>query len=343
MKRLAACALLLAACRFAIDGTAVEMAVPGDGAPLDANVELDTPPDLGPDLSMVELGHVPDGALPRQVGYPCAAASDCANGQCIDGYCCETLCDPFDPANKCMACNVPGAEGHCVAALDGTDPRGLCDQMPQSSCAQDGACDGSGACRKWGRGTPCGPTSCAGGVLTGPNTCDGLGACVPSTTSSNCDPYTCAAGGLACNTSCTGTGMSPNCAAGATCMGGLCNGQRGLGQSCTAPAQCQSGFCSQGVCCGSDCSGPCRSCALAASPGLCLFMAAGTDPLNDCTASTRASCGLDGTCDGAGICVAGGSASCSPYACDPASGACLTSCASSADCTAGTCKGHMCK
>src|SRR5439155_8128480 len=120
---------------------------------------------------------VPDGAVPRQTGYPCGGANECDNGLCIDGFCCDDLCDPLDPGNQCKACNVPGAEGHCGFAQDGTDPRGLCAEEATSTCGRDGLCDGRGNCRLWGVGTACGASTCSGGQFTAPPMCDGAGNC----------------------------------------------------------------------------------------------------------------------------------------------------------------------
>src|SRR5262249_20292700 len=106
----------------------------------------------------------------------------------------------------------------------------------------------------------------------------------------------------------------------------------------------------------------------------CLLVPAGTDPLNQCTASPRASCGLDGQCDGAGNCrmwsvltscgprtcsgdstvtpsFCNGSGSCNPgisvscgtYTCQVATGTCYTSCSADAQCAAGFhCKKMKC-
>jgi hypothetical protein len=368
MRAALAGVLLFAGCTFTLEGASLEAGVQPDGAaPLDANLEMPvTDFAVAVDAAPFDLtGRVPDGAMPRQVGYLCVAAADCDNGQCIDGYCCADLCDPTDPAFQCMACNVPGAEGHCVPALDGTDPRGLCDAQPVSGCGQDGLCDGRGNCRLYAVGTSCGASVCTNGSVVGPPVCDGNGQCVLSMTTASCDPYTCNTAGDGCASSCTQTS---GCVAGATCsIDGTCNNKRGLGQACTSGSQCQSTFCAQGVCCNRDCTGGCRSCALPGGTGLCLFVAAGTDPAGDCTAETRDSCGLDGQCDGAGqcrrwsagtpcasatcsgdstvsarvcdgrgMCLPGIPTSCDPYMCNPATGSCYGQpCTSSAQCAAG--------
>jgi len=308
MRRLAIAAALCGGCVFDVAPVEVMFGAPdggdSDGA-ADAHVVLDQGADGGDggaDLMMAQADltrFIPDGAIPGQPGYPCNVANDCQDGFCIDGYCCDTLCDPGDPANKCRACDVPGSEGHCVNALDGTSPRGLCTQSPQSSCGQDGLCDGNGNCRLWSAGSLCGRASCSAGRVTAPPTCDGNGVCVPAGAAADCAPYLCAADGMSCATTCADNN---GCAPPATCDSfGSC-GKAALGASCSDPSQCDSGFCSQGVCCATDCSGSCRACNTAGAPGLCTLFADGTDPLNQCTASTRGSCGLDGQCDGKGAC-----------------------------------------
>jgi hypothetical protein len=371
MRWLAVCALV-AGCHFGIPAVDVEMGAGEDLGELpDANIELGmAPPDANLfdfSLPAVDLARkVPDGATPRQPGYPCADANECDNGLCIDGFCCNELCDPFDPANKCRACNVPGSEGYCSFAQDNSDPRGLCDESAAGTCGQDGLCDGKGGCRLRSIGSFCGAGACSAGQVTAPPVCDGAGNCNPGTVMGDCFPYACNAAQTGCATSCTlpATG----CALGATCDAfGVCNQTQGLGAPCGVPTDCESGFCSQGVCCETDCSGDCRSCALPGAKGLCLPVAAGSDPYNQCATESRASCGHDGDCDGsgacrfwsntttcasrtcngdftiaprfcdgAGVCLAGAQTSCNPYTCELATGVCYGQpCGSNANCAAG--------
>ena len=135
-------------------------------------------------------------------------------------------------------------------------------------------------------------------------------------------------------------------------------------------------FCVDGVCCTSACTEGCKACNLPSSLGDCSFIPAGVRPsdANFCEASTAATCGLDGTCDGRGACrkyVAGieckpgtcegdavmgakacdgeGSCSvtvstpCAPYSCDPATNQCAQECSTNAECAAGqTCASQSC-
>ena len=160
-----------------------------------------------------------------------------------------------------------------------------------------------------------------------------------------------------------GAGGNPACSSDAN------TASRGLGEDCTCPSQCGLGFCVDGVCCSSECSGGCQSCKLPSSLGTCSSVPAGVKPRNPsfCAASTPATCGLDGTCDGKGgcrkfgadyICNAGAcngdntagqfgcdgkgactvavqNQSCYPYSCDPSTDLCAADCSSNAECAAG--------
>jgi hypothetical protein len=108
------------------------------------------------------------------------------------------------------------------------------------------------------------------------------------------------------------------------------------------------------------------------SIGTCTAAAAGTDPHSDCDAAGVASCGNDGTCDGAGACrkyvagtvckaagcatgalsaastcdgagtcAAGTQTSCNGYQCNQAGTACGTACTADTDCT-GFCSAGAC-
>jgi hypothetical protein len=150
-------------------------------------------------------------------------------------------------------------------------------------------------------------------------------------------------------------------------------GTLATGAICSKASDCASGFCADGVCCESACTEACRSCNLRGMVGVCTLVTAGQmDPHGLCTKEAADSCGRDGTCtgvgacrkyqagtvckagacggagervlpstcDGNGVCAAGRTQSCAPYAC--ASGACRTTCTVQADCVQGTCTGGMC-
>jgi hypothetical protein len=71
------------------------------------------------DMGLVSVYRL-EPALPQ--GASCATHRDCANGNCIDGVCCETLCAAY--ATDCMACSVASGgseDGRCTPVADGQD------------------------------------------------------------------------------------------------------------------------------------------------------------------------------------------------------------------------------
>lgn len=152
-----------------------------------------------------------------------------------------------------------------------------------------------------------------------------------------------------------------------------------LGDPCLGDAGCASGHCVRekmldalGVCCDKPCAGPCESCT-AGKPGVCTPATAGTDPRDRCAVDTANRCGLDGmcdgfgicrnqvvgtscgagmcadeltyatprTCDGGGTCRASSTVDCRPFKCGAAG--CKTTCGGDADCAPGkTCSGGSC-
>jgi hypothetical protein len=295
-------------------------------------------------------------------GAPCAAGAACASGFCTDGVCCTSDC-----AGTCMTCAAVGSLGTCMPAEVGTDPRDQCPDDTVATCGRDGVCDGAGACRKYAQGVTCAEASCTGSTMTLASRCDANGAC-PTPAKQSCAPFICGAN-AACQTVCA---KDAECTAPNTCLNSSC-GKKPLGGACTAATECNSGFCEEGACCAAACKGTCRSCALAGTAGTCSTIPAGQDPLGQCADSGATSCGLDGTCDGAGACrkylagtsctpptctaaseratakcdgigacVPGAVKACTPFICGP--NACTTTCAVPADCAPDfTCIGGTCK
>jgi len=154
------------------------------------------------------------------------------------------------------------------------------------------------------------------------------------------------------------------------------SGTKGKAESCSCNNECRSSYCVGGVCCDSACTDGCKACNLPSSLGICAFVPSGAKPSNTnfCIAETPATCGQDGTCDGAGVCrkyesgiickngtcdgdgvvnaeACDGKGSCSvhvdtpcaPYACDPKTSQCAEQCSTNALCAAGqTCSAGRC-
>ena len=77
------------------------------------------------------------------------------------------------------------------------------------------------------------------------------------------------------------------------CGGPSCLTRCAPGQMCDGPQDCATAACVAGRCCGVSCSGPCRVCA--PDTGACGFVAAGSDPRDECP-------GPANDCDGMGGC-----------------------------------------
>lgn len=78
-----------------------------------------------------------DGAgmcMKAPIGAMCAAAAECTSDFCVDGRCCNEVCD-----GTCEACNLAGALGTCTPVADGQDPDG--------ECPGTQVCDGAGMCK----------------------------------------------------------------------------------------------------------------------------------------------------------------------------------------------------
>ena len=232
----------------------------------------------------------------KGLGTVCSAAAECGSGLCEQGFCCDVSCQGL-----CKSCALPGSAGTCTNVPAGQDPLAQCPADAAATCKRDGFCDGSGACRNYQTGTQCAAGTCAGAILTSPRACDGLGTCQAATTSACPGFFNCNSAAGVCKTSCAPAGA--DCVAPASCSGTACT-LKGVGVSCGAAGECASGFCEQGVCCGSSCTGTCRSCALAATLGVCSNIPLGQPDIvaGRCPTTAVATCGTDGTCDGAGAC-----------------------------------------
>jgi hypothetical protein len=295
-------------------------------------------------------------------GGTCTATTDCMSGFCQQGICCGGAC-----TGTCQSCAIPGKEGTCSPVPAGQDPLNQCSDQTAATCGTDGACNGAGSCELYVAGTTCAPATCSMGTFTQAGTCNGTGTCQPGA-SSSCGTYACDTNNT-CRTTCT---MDAHCAAGFVCNSGVCSKKLNAAP-CAAGTECQSGQCQQGVCCASSCTGMCRSCALTGTAGTCTVAPPGQDPLNQCPDAGAASCGTDGTCDGAGacrlyaagttcgmtmcagstftsapqcngsgVCQAGTQSTCTPFVCGTA-GVCLQSCTTNSDCLSpNTCNANLC-
>jgi hypothetical protein len=172
-----------------------------------------------------------------------------------------------------------------------------------------------------------------------------------------------------------GQGTGQDAGVDAPMSGGKCNPalDRALGAPCGCGDECASGFCADGVCCNAQCTGACVACNQPSRMGECTAVRTGQqDPHGVCMKQEPATCGRDGTCNGAGACarypagvtckaascsgggltpasscdgngtcLAGSPINCSPSLC--VDGACKVVCASNADCAVpNMCTGGSC-
>ncbi len=307
-----------------------------------------------------------DSTCLLELGQGCATAGVCGSGYCTDGVCCDSAC-----MGLCRACTAQikgnGNDGECGNVADGMDRDDECAPDPESTCQQDGFCDGNGACRLWASGTSCGSNACAGNVSK-LAICDGLGLCLLDPVGIDCGANGCNPATGQCISQCTN---HTDCPADAYCdPSGQCQPKAPLGTACTGSAQCQSAHCVDDVCCNDACDGACQACG---ADGLCGNAAVGTqdiacapDPLKpcgfigECTASGACAIAAAGTgtdckspscttgaattyaCNGQGGCDVATTTPCGDYQCDTTT--CKTSCTSNQDCIMGAyCINGQCK
>jgi hypothetical protein len=250
------------------------------------------------------------GVCKKIDGQNCAMASDCLNGNCVDGVCCNSPC-----TTACKACNIAGSVGTCSNVASGQD-----DNFPAAICSGVNSCDGTGngaaACKKDVGQACAGNTDCVNGQCVD-GFCCGSASCA-----------TCKSCGIAGSLgTCTNLPVSAvdNNPAGACTGTQACDGtgvcRKAIGQPCPGGnADCANLLCADGVCCNAACNGAagsCEACNLAGKVGTCSPILAGDDPSNECAG---------GDCNGAGACGLGAMGA----PCDPAApgnvcvnGACL--------------------
>ncbi len=220
------------------------------------------------------------------------------------GDCHQIQCDGAGHVVKVVAdTDVPNDGNDCTNDLCNNGVASHSNESMGSPCGVSLACNASGQCNGCTLNTQC----------TAPNTCGGGG----TPTVCGCTPTTCAAQGKTCGSINDGC-FNPvlNCNNGAkngtetdTDCGGdpnSCATRCGNGKTCSAGTDCASGNCVDGVCCDTACNGTCVACTAAkkgsGANGTCGAIKVGTDPDNECNPDAQSSCGLNGSCNGAGAC-----------------------------------------
>jgi hypothetical protein len=253
------------------------------------------------------------GSCKSKQGQPCTAPADCANGICVDAYCCDTGC-----GGACDRCNLAGNVGTCSPAPLG-DPG-------QPACSP-AVCDG------------------ASGLCPGVSACTSDANCVSG--------YYCAANGqctsqkiqaAACDTSAGADCKSAGCAVCATgfCADGFCCNSA-CDSACMSCSTTLKGQGPDGTCgntaadsdpknqCPVDSDYPtsCKADGMCDGNGACRAKAKSTVACGATTCSGDSVSGL--LCNGVGGCVPSATAPCTPYLCT--GGKCAVSCTVDAECT----------
>jgi hypothetical protein len=240
-------------------------------------------------------------------GAACTTASQCKTGYCVGGYCCNEAC-----TGACQVCNQSGSFGTCVT-VTGTD-------------------------------------ACAAPPDTGTDAGSDTEPATDSATTSDTSVTPPGDGEIADG----GTKLPAQ----PVIVGEFTR--------CNVDSECSTGHCVEGVCCNTECLDKCHSCALISSPGICTPSPLGVDMRNDCGPALKCL----GTCNGGGQCIGAGAGTtcarnrcttqsegvgaaycqspggkcdtaaavpfkCDPYVCEPAFGACRSSCKNSLDCVNG--------
>lgn len=296
-------------------------------------------------------------------GEKCSFNPECASGFCVSGVCCSSAC-----TGACERCNNAGSVGTCAPAAAKTEC-GAAASCTGSSLTPPAQCDGAATTCPAATPIACpGALTCADAVSCR-TSCKKNEDCATG----NCDVSSglCLAAdagvGDAGDTD-AGADSAPveDDAATAAPVPEGAPKVVGSAQRCTLGSECSTGFCVDGVCCDSACKDRCHSCALPSAPGRCTESPLGVDLRAECgpALSCSGTCGKGGVCTnnatgsqcspsvctgattgkGAAYCKGRGvtctpeeavAFDCGEYICDPAFGACRTSCTSSEGCAPG--------
>jgi hypothetical protein len=305
-------------------------------------------------------------------GSVCTKDAQCNTGHCVDGYCCDTACNGACQACDVSPGTCSGITGSPHGTRS-CAPYAFCSSgLCNASCVVNADCTTGDCDPSTGKcvmpvvdagpdvvdmGTPDTGTPDTGATDTGTPDTGSPDTGSPDTGAPDTGVTEAAA-------EVGGDDALPIAMQPAPMLAGTPS-VKGIAL-CAKDSECSTGHCVEGVCCDTACDTKCFSCALLSSPGKCTPEPIGVDLKNECgaAASCLATCGGSGQCVGAGdgtMCArnrctgpstgigaayckmhgtpcdenAGVEFDCSPYACAPAFGACLTACATTEDCANG--------
>ena len=165
----------------------------------------------------------------KEDGESCLENYQCDSGFCVDGVCCESVCDGL--CSGCIQAHTGQADGTCAFVISGLDPN--------ENCSDNLACDGSGACWDRAVGENCSEAyECVSGFCVDGVCCESAcdGACSACATGGTCTAYE------------AHSDPEDECAGVRTCDGaGACFAKQGL-VACGGADECISQECCGGVC-----------------------------------------------------------------------------------------------
>jgi hypothetical protein len=234
-----------------------------------------------------------DGGGSSPLGAACSADLACASKFCVDGVCCDGLCD-----GQCQACNL-AKPGTCSPVTSGAPIGSKRQPCPGSgvcgaACALASPSTTMAVCSFPKSDRMCASPSCAGNTLTPTGFCDGVGTCARP--AGGACPF-----GLKCLSA---TACLSGCSSPADCVAASpfcdpvdkrCTVARPVGTSCATNGDCQNRQCVDGFCCDALCGASCQACDLPGKEGKCTSLPAGNPPHGT----------LRAACEGSGACGAG--------------------------------------
>lgn len=176
------------------------------------------------------------GSCKLKKGQLCKKHDECVTGNCMDYYCCDTLC-----ATRCYTCGLKGQEGTCSFTPGGTQ-----DTNATQACTGTSVCDGKGNClaisgQKCGKDNECYSDSCVDGYccnIACKNNCERCdllgfeGKCMPSPAGQDPDKD-CIGVDKECGGKCNGKGKCDYPGVGTDC--GTCKACDGTGRCYAKP------------------------------------------------------------------------------------------------------------
>jgi hypothetical protein len=174
---------------------------------------------------------------PKINGSPCATATECGSGNCVDGVCCDT---PQAMCTGCKQCNLASSLGTCANVPPGQDPHSTCGTNNATCTA--GGCNGSNTCTPSTNTIVC-KTTCGSTNQLSTTLCNGVSTgCTNTPSTAPCSGNLVCKDMTSCQPNCNADGDN-DCVSTAYCSAGNCTPKQADGAPCSANDQCTSNVC----------------------------------------------------------------------------------------------------